>query len=482
MFPESPALRVLDGLTDHVCILDCSGRILAVNRTWREFAAANPPAPANADVGGNYFDVCEAATGDDASTARRVLAGLRAICDGRDAELTIEYPCHSPNEKRWFELRATRVREVAPATLLLVHRNVTHRTMGQQALRASDERYRSLVEASLDAVLLTKPDGRIIAANQAACRMFGRTEADLRRVGRAGTVVASDPRLGPALEERNRTGGFRGVLTFIRADGSRFPGEISTAVFIGHADEFLTSMVIRDITEQRQREESLARARDTLRDLSARLEAVREDERRRLSRELHDEFGHALTDIKLDLAAIDRRLHGLNLAALKTPRHRLAAVGKRLDQMATAVRGMATTLRPAILDALGLKAAIEWLARDVGTRATLACSLDLPSDFPALTPDQTTGLFRAVQELLVNVVRHAEASTVAIAVGSAGGTLTISVQDNGRGFDLSTPRPPGALGLVGITERMANLGGHLALDSIPGRGTSASLSIPVHTP
>ena len=127
----------------------------------------------------------------------------------------------------------------------------------EEALRESEDRYRSLFDNSIDAVLLTVPDGKIMAANPEACRIFGRTEEEICRIGRAGLIDPTDPRLAAALEERVRTGQFRGELTFIRKDGTSFPGEISTAIFRDYDGNSKTSMIIRDITERKRVEQAL---------------------------------------------------------------------------------------------------------------------------------------------------------------------------------------------------------------------------------
>lgn len=128
-----------------------------------------------------------------------------------------------------------------------------------RSLREIEERYRMVVDNSLDAVLLTAPDGNILSANPTACRMFGRTEEEICRCGRAGVVDVSDPRLPSMLEERARTGNFKGELTFIRKDGTKFPGEITSAIFKDKDGFERTSMIIRDITERKLAEEALKR-------------------------------------------------------------------------------------------------------------------------------------------------------------------------------------------------------------------------------
>ncbi|MEW5870028.1 MAG: PAS domain S-box protein [Chloroflexota bacterium] len=140
---------------------------------------------------------------------------------------------------------------------LLLHRDIKMSNLAAQRLRESEERYRLIFENSLDAILLTEPGGSIFSANPAACKMFDRTEEEIIRVGRNGIVDVTDPRLPAALEERAQTGVFKGELTFIRQDGSRFPGEISTNIFEDSAGFQRTSMIIRDISERKLAEEAL---------------------------------------------------------------------------------------------------------------------------------------------------------------------------------------------------------------------------------
>ena len=144
-----------------------------------------------------------------------------------------------------------------------------------QMLRESEERYRLLFNSSIDAIMFTFPDGRISAANPAACRIFGRSEEDLKTIGRKGILDITDPRLADALEERARTGKFLGELTFIRKDGSKFPGEISTTVFEDKEGLLRAGMVIRDITERRNAEEALRENEELFRNVFMRHAAVK---------------------------------------------------------------------------------------------------------------------------------------------------------------------------------------------------------------
>lgn len=139
----------------------------------------------------------------------------------------------------------------------LLRRELKLRTISEEKVLESEERHRQLFENSLDAILLTAPDGRIHSANLAACQMFGKTEAQIQQTGRDGLVDVSDPRLKSALEERTRTGKFHGELTFIREDVLKFEGELSTTLFKNSKGVDLTSMIIRDVSERKRAEEEL---------------------------------------------------------------------------------------------------------------------------------------------------------------------------------------------------------------------------------
>jgi PAS domain S-box-containing protein len=591
---------MLDALTDHICLLDASGIILAVNEAWRDFAAANAPLNRNLGEGANYFSICEAATGADASIARQALDGLKAVARGDIPEFTLEYPCHSPEVQRWFELRAVRVGKSDSVRLVLTHRNVTHQKQATLALRASEERYRTVVEdqtevicrfradgtflfvnevycrffgkstsellnrkwhpvahaedipgieaalrglspgrpvvvienrvfssggdvrwmqfvnrgffdaegqlreiqsvgrditerkqaeealkksearyrslvvSSLDAVLLTGPDGRIFAANEAACRMFGRTEAELIRLGRAGVVDASDPWLAPALEARARTGHFCGELTFLRADGSKFPVEISSVIFYDPSGEPRTSMVIRDITERKRLEEERAA-------MLARLAMVEEQERRRLSRELHDQIAQRLVALAVELKTFET-----NLAAGRPQSERMGALRHAVDDLQQQVRQMAWDLRAqesleGDLETMFREITEEWSER---THVPVDCEYrDLCSE--RLPPQVATPLYHIVKEALTNVEKHAQARHVSILLERDTTLVRLTVEDDGRGLDLDAiQRSPGAaqrMGLLGMKERVALAGGTFLMESSPGGGTTILVRMPINS-
>lgn len=177
---------------------------------------------------------------------------------------------------RYFGTSAQNIKDESGKTVKIVGSilDITELKMAEESLRESEERYRLVLDKSLDAILLTKPDGTILSANKAACEMFGMTEEEIRTTGRDGLVEREDPRLPELLEKRKRTGSTKGELTMIRRDGSRFPGEISSSVFTTSKGESRTSMIIRDITERKQAEQVLKESRRKLKTLMDNLQGM----------------------------------------------------------------------------------------------------------------------------------------------------------------------------------------------------------------
>jgi signal transduction histidine kinase len=227
----------------------------------------------------------------------------------------------------------------------------------------------------------------------------------------------------------------------------------------------------------RMRTAELNQTAANLHALAAHLHVVREDERKTLARELHDNFGQNLTALQIDLQWLERRVRatppvdGAVLAKLTS----MAPLAERLTEMTQAV---CAALRPGMLDDLGLLAAIEWQAEDWEKRTGLTCAVSLPSDEVVLNPDHALGLFRILQESLTNVVRHAKATRVDVRLYIVDGTLHLEVQDNGRGFSPESFLASKALGLLSMRERAAGFQGTVELHSEPGKGTTVRVRLP----
>ena len=226
------------------------------------------------------------------------------------------------------------------------------------------------------------------------------------------------------------------------------------------------------VLERRSEEQRIVAedAEKRTRQLSQRLVAAQEEERKHLSRELHDHVAQVLTALKMELRRID---HGL---AADAERRAVGECRRLVDQMFRTVRDLALGLRPSMLDDFGLQAALEWHVRDFTRRYGVEVSLHLNGRFDSLPDAYRTCVYRAVQEAMTNCMRHANARSMAVTVDSDDDTLFVSVSDDGAGFDPARPRE--GLGLRGIEERVAELGGSMDLDTAQGRGTRLTIRLP----
>jgi len=184
--PEGVARSVTDSFSVHVAVLDENGTILTTNRAWREFAQTNPPVTANVCEGANYLAVCDRATGCGADDSAAMAAGIRAVLRRQEREFVLEYPCHSPDEKRWFQARVTRFLDDGVPRIVVAHANLTQRKKEEASLRQSmidlaiqETRLRTLVQTIPDLVWLKDRDGVFLACNPAFERLMGSRVADI---------------------------------------------------------------------------------------------------------------------------------------------------------------------------------------------------------------------------------------------------------------------------------------------------------------
>ncbi|MBX3637416.1 MAG: sensor histidine kinase, partial [Rubrivivax sp.] len=232
-------------------------------------------------------------------------------------------------------------------------------------------------------------------------------------------------------------------------------------------------MVVSDVTQRRREAAELQRSRQALRGLSASVVDAREQERRRIARELHDELGQRLSALKLELAGC------AGSAGLRPEDPRLQAMLAMLDDTMASVRRIAADLRPLMLDDLGLAAAIEWLAAEATRRLGMQVQVEVDELDPELGEPLAIAVYRMVQEALTNVARHARASRVQVVLHCRGGELRLTVQDDGVGFDLPAPGRPGSYGLLGMRERARLLGGRVEIDNPPEGGGRVRVWLPL---
>jgi signal transduction histidine kinase len=252
-------------------------------------------------------------------------------------------------------------------------------------------------------------------------------------------------------------------------------GRMTLSLFgVSSAMALLVTSSIREVEESRTR---LARAYDELGQVARRADATREDERRRISRELHDELGQALAAMKINLQLAANGIDVANGA------RRIADTVALTERTIQCVRELSRVLRPPLLDELGLAPALQAFLDEQGERSGLHCELQTSSSSSDVVPDEIKiAAFRIVQEAVTNVLRHAHARSVLVVLQDDAGRFRISVRDDGEGFDvagvLERARGGGHLGLIGMRERVRGLGGTWTVHSAPGRGTAIDAELP----
>jgi signal transduction histidine kinase len=239
---------------------------------------------------------------------------------------------------------------------------------------------------------------------------------------------------------------------------------------------------ITDVTARVEAERELRRSREQLRALSARLQTLREDERTHIAREIHDELGQLLTGLRMNLRwAEDQLAAGVAGLALNSVLDRVVEATELTDQVLSAVRRIATELRPSVLDALGLFQALRLEAVRFEQQSGIPCHLSLPEVSPQLGPETRTAVFRIFQEALTNVTRHAQATRVEASFRTEDERGVVEVKDNGRGLGATRTTEGPSLGLLGMQERAAAVYGSVVFKEAPGGGTVVQLGFPLRT-
>jgi PAS domain S-box-containing protein len=233
--------------------------------------------------------------------------------------------------------------------------------------------------------------------------------------------------------------------------------------------------ISQDVTERKMVEEELKTSREQLRILLAHLQSVREDERTRISREIHDELGQSLTALKIDLSWLTKRLS----KDQKTLTEKAHVMSKLIDMNIQTVKRIAAELRPGLLDDLGLQAAFEWQAEDFAKRTGITCEVTILPEDIMLERNLSTALFRIFQETLTNIVRHAKATSVRATLRKKKDDVFLEVKDNGRGITEKQISSPKSIGLIGMRERVHFFGGRVRISSVKNRGTTVTVAIPV---
>ncbi|HYM09561.1 MAG TPA: histidine kinase [Bryobacterales bacterium] len=342
-------------------------------------------------------------------------------------------------------------------------------------LQGADHTYRVFVERMNEGAAVLSSDHTILHCNQRFARFLGR---GIQNVIGSSVRELVWPDDHPKLDALLRSAARKSCRAEIRLQSRQvvpLPVHFSLSPLRLDGTRAIC-LIASDLSDVKRAEQEVRASSEQLRKLAAHLLSVREEERTRIAREVHDELGQSLTAVKMDLAWLAGRLPRGNAQM----HERIRSARHLADSVIQSIRRISTELRPGVLD-LGLAAAVEWQVREFQARTGIQCKLRLLTQ-EAVAPDVATALFRILQETLTNVARHAKATQVEVVKQKQRDGMALRISDNGRGFDPEDPSISRSLGLLGMRERAAILGGRVNIASAPGKGTTVTAWIPLLSP
>ncbi len=366
-------------------------------------------------------------------------------------------------------------------SMLTVLTDITQRKQVGEALKQSEDIFRNITEQVNDVIFMTDSIGIITYISPSAETLFGYKkdeiisfhidrfldEIDAKKVINLIRSYTDNKYFKPFRNNENI------IIHMNNKNGSKFIGELSFNPFFSNNSVTGTIGVIRDMTKRFQVEEKIRESKELMERLNHRLIEAREDERKRIACEIHDQFGQAMTALKLDM----NRMYNYLIDDQEAITIYNSIIGLISDTIKD-IQHLSSELRPGILDDLGLVSAIEWYASEFEQRSGIKCTFKADdSDYP--DPQKNLVIFRILQESLTNVIRHANASKVSIKLRQLKNDITLAIRDNGIGIPLEKVRSNKSLGILGMKERVKQYGGRIEIKSGEGSGTLFTISIPL---
>ncbi len=346
-----------------------------------------------------------------------------------------------------------------------------------EAIRESERKYRNLFENSqVGIVRVSTEDLRIVDCNATFLRIFEKTTTAEVEDLLQQTISKEDRHF--FLQSLRQEKAIENVERRLLVNGgSSVWISLSFRTF---PDREFAEGILVDITERKNAEEQLLASHRQLRNLSAHLQSVREEERVKIAREIHDELGQVLTVAKMYLSVLLDGIMAGQPTSMESIHKNLESITKIVDDSITLVKNIAYQLRPIILDDLGLREAVEWEVGQFEKKTGIRCVFESNDHQLQLGREESAAVFRIVQEALTNIVRHAKASNVVVAMHADEKNMTVEITDNGRGIQARDIQNPKSLGIIGMKERALFLGGQLEVASARNGGTTVALAMPVN--
>jgi PAS domain S-box-containing protein len=471
---------LLDTIPNPVFYKDREGRYQGCNIAFAEQILGLPK---TSIIGCTLFDMPQAIPGHLAEIYAQQDAAM--LEDASTQFYESEVQCADGIRRHFFFNKATFMdTNGQPAGIVGVMLDITERKHAEEALRKSEERFRRFFEDVALGIFQSTEDGVILNVNPAFARMFGyATPLELlAAVGKDAAALYVDPmdrsriiRLITTSEAPIKT-----ETRFRRRDGSFFTGDFHAWNVKDQENRFLyLEGFIDDITERKQFEESLRESENRLRFLSSKLLVAQEEERRRISLELHDDLGQDLAALKLQMLTMAKRLEKTQTELKKECQSALAFI----DRLIGTTRRISRALSPTVIQDLKLCGTIRWMVRDFQKYAAIETTLEMDDIDALFSYDQQIIIYRILQEALQNVHKHARARCAKLTVKRSTHSVQIQIRDDGRGFNIDHAMNRHAaergLGLAAIEERSHMLGGQLTITSGKQHGTCVALTIPI---
>ena len=464
---EKQRLRLfMDSSTDHFVLFDSELNLVEINK-----AALKRWGMSREEViGKNMLDITP-----DIHKTERYKKYLEVMKTG-EPFFAEEIQGHPRFGEGFINVKAFKIGD----GLGIVASDITKQKKEREALRDSERRYRLLVESMNEGLVMLDHKGICTYINDRFPEVLGANRDDI--IGHS-VFEFIEPAYQKILKKqmRQRSKGKRGTyeIELQRQDGEKIIVFVSGRPIFDEKGNFKGSIaVLTDITKIRHAEQELKNSREQLRNLSFHLQSIREEERKLLSHEIHDELGQLLTALKMDLSWLSKRItEGEKDQELLLEKAK--SMSELLNKTMKSVQRISSELRPGLLDDLGLLPAMEWQAQDFENRTKIKCEVSLDSEEIKLEPELSTSVFRIFQEALTNVARHAQATAVKVSIKERDCKLMMKVKDNGRGIAKEEIHSPASLGLMGMRERISPWEGKINITGSKNRGTTLTVTLPL---